>query len=289
MEQQNYLASISKSLETLVKVEQQKNELLKSLVEHLAGKEAVSVLDTTALNQVFEQLKEETMPDTHYSLTAELFLQVSKVYLDEERLRVLNKKKKKAARRVSINLGNVLEDFFQEYLEDEAVLVERAKDGLIVFKKHDRPLATLKFFTDMGFLRGDYAYQSIQEIVDQSQTQYGVPNDRVFIVVCSLLNSIDKKHVEDLVGKIDSNWEFLNNHEKVADFVTLFTERMTALEHPKKQVYFMASELHPNVLGDELYHAYEEQRDPADFLKQVETYNWLSDLTDLVQELNAIV
>lgn len=287
MQQEKFLESISKSLESLVEAQKQNNQLLQVLIENLMGKNVSAVLDTPVFAQQIERLTPNSADSTHYSRTYELFMQVTKVYMEEEALRLANFKRKKAARRVSINLGTAIEDFFMEYLEDDQITVERAKDGLIVFYKDAEPCATLKFMSDLGFHRGDGWYEYIDAVVKESQEIYGVTNDRVYFIIGSLRNGVEKPHVERLLGRpISSNWDFLTNEADVDKYLARYLAGVSALADPKKQVYFMASELHPNVLGDVLYEARDDEKKTADLLKVAQEYRWLSDIQKLVNDLN---
>ncbi|ARU61682.1 hypothetical protein CBW65_12120 [Tumebacillus avium] len=282
---EKYLESISQSLESLVQIEKQKNQILKTLAENLTGVNLSAVLDTPILTEELTKFTQESS-EVH-SLTYDLFMQVTKVYMEEERLRIANNKKKKAARRLSINLGNTLEDFFLDHLEDESINVDRAKDGLIIFSRDAQPVATLKFMTDLGFHRGTEWYRYINAVVSDSDENYGVPNDRVYIIVCSLLNSIEKPHVEGLLGKsITSNWDFLHQKTLVSEYLDKYKAGIGMLRNPDRQVYFMASELHPNAMADELYHAKRKGEDSKALLEKLNGYQWLSDIEKLIQEMN---
>ncbi|MCX7568685.1 hypothetical protein OS242_01705 [Tumebacillus sp. DT12] len=284
---EQYFESISKSLESLVEVQKQNNQFLQMLIESLTGKNLSAVLNTPVLAQQIKRLIPNSGDHTPYSRTHELFMQVTKVYMEEEALRLANFKRKKAARRVSINIGTALEDFFMEQLDDDRITVERAKDGLIVFYKEEKPCATLKFMTDLGFHRGEGWYDYIKAVVKESQEIYGVPNDRVYFIVSSLRNGIEKPHVEKLLGRsISSNWDFLTDDTAVDEFLDRYLAGVPALADPMKQVYFMAAAMHPNVLGDELYDSKKNESEYARFVKAAEDCRWLSDINDLIGDLN---
>lgn len=75
----------------------------------------------------------------------------------------------------------------------------------------------------------------------------------------------------------------MTNREWVNEYVKKFTELTTCLAEPSKQIYVMASELHPNVVADDLHKMNDEQRKEA--LKQIDNYNWISDINGLLNEL----
>lgn len=216
-----------------------------------------------------------------------LFKRITDVYVDEEVMRINTHRQKKSSRRVSVQLGSALETFFAEQLEGMGVRIERdKKDGLLIFYKNDTPLAAFKYMNDLGYFRGEKWYGVIEKLVKACMERYGLGNDRLFILVGSMLNSVDKDHVEKILGiSISSNTDFLHNHKLVAQYLEKYAAGVTSL-NPESQVYFLAADMHPNVVASELL-ARDEERDAI--MLQIDDYNWFCSVEELVDSVKYVL
>lgn len=79
----------------------------------------------------------------------------------------------------------------------------------------------------------------------------------------------------------------MTNRDWVNEYIKKFVELTISLTEPSNQIYVMASELHPNVVADDLHKMNNEQRREA--FKQVDEYNWISDINGLLNELRNLI
>jgi hypothetical protein len=79
----------------------------------------------------------------------------------------------------------------------------------------------------------------------------------------------------------------LNNRTWVDEYVENFINLTTYLADPRKQIYVMASELHPNVIADDLHKMNDNQK--RDTFKQIEEYDWVSDINGFLEELRHLI
>jgi hypothetical protein len=262
------------------------NESLKKIagsLEKIAGanNNDLSIIDETDILK--EKLSKVTQ-GLFTNLEAQLFNMLTDVYLNEEIERVRSNRSKKASRRVSIKLGLTLENFFSSHLNIYGLRIERSKiGGLLVFYKEDNAFATLKYMTDLGYCRGERFYEAIEDIVSLSEDEFGVESDNVFILISSLFNGIEKNHVQQLLNlPIDSNYDFLTNRKFVDTFLDKYISAVEILPQPKEQIYFLASELHPNVIAKDLLN---EELDKDAIMGYINNYHWLSSISKLIESM----
>lgn len=220
-----------------------------------------------------------------------LFMDLTGVYMNEELERQKSGKNKKAARRISVNLGEAIIKFFTKELSISNLTIERSKvGGLIVFSQNEKPFAVLKFMTDLGYARSERFYEVIQDIQLQAEQEFGVDRENVFFLISSLQNGIEKSYVERLIGqKIESNAEFLLNNTQVELFLEYYIKGVPSYEYPKANIYFMASELHPNILAMDVQHDLDYgDGDYYGMIHNVNNYKWLSSTTSLVDEITKL-
>ena len=236
----------------------------------------------------------ETLP---YSITAEdssgnvnvdLFKRIITVYFNEEVERIKSNNVRKSARRVSVELGGTMCDFLNQHLQGTGLKFKRFPDGLIIVRDGDKEVGAIKVLSDIGFHRGKQWFEYVEEIVEHCSKKYEIENDHIFFVIASLRNGLDQKHVSKLLNRdIRSNWVFMNNRPLVDEYVNKFIDLTTFLPDPQNQIYIMASELHPNVIADDLHKMNEQQK--KELFKQVEEYNWISDLNDFLDALRHLI
>jgi hypothetical protein len=271
---ENILLSIDESLKRIA-----------GSLEKIAGakNKEFDIIDETDIHVLKEKLSNVTH-ELSPNLEAQLFNRLTDVYLHEEIERVRSNRNKKAPRRVSIKLGLTLEEFFSSHLNIAGLRIERSKiGGLLVFYKEDIAFATLKYMTDLGYCRGERFYEAIEDIVSLSEDEFGVESDNVFILVSSLFNGIEKTHVQQLLNQsIDSNYDFLTNRNLVDTFLDKYISAIEILPQPKEQIYFLASELHPNVIANDLLN---EKIDNDTIMDHINNYRWLSSISKLIESI----
>ncbi|MGG0937009.1 hypothetical protein ABHN11_12975 [Brevibacillus centrosporus] len=225
---------------------------------------------------------------TNENVNADLFKRIAHVYFNEEIERIKSNNVRKSARRVSVELGRAMCDFLNQQLQGTGLGFSRFPDGLIIINHGEKWIGAIKIISDLGFHRGEQWFEYAEGIVNHCNKKYGITNDRIFFVISSLRNGLDQKHVEKLLNRdIRSNWEFMNNRTLVDEYVEKFTYLTTCLAEPRKQIYVLASELHPNVIADDLHKMNDEQK--SETFKQIEEYDWILDLNDFLEELRHLI
>ncbi|GMO00761.1 hypothetical protein [Parageobacillus thermoglucosidasius] len=140
---------------------------------------------------------------------------------------------------------------------------------------------TLHFFLAKN--SGERFYEAIEDIVSLSEDEFSVESDNVFILVSSLFNGIEKTHVQQLLNQpIDSNYDFLTNRNLVDTFLDKYISAIEILPQPKEQIYFLASELHPNVIANDLLN---KEIDNDTFMDHINNYRWLSSISKLMKSI----
>jgi hypothetical protein len=268
------LKSIAQSLERLTA---QSQNVQPSLLE-----------EETNLDEIIQG--DEINPDHKES---QLFMDITGVYMQEERDRIKAGKSKKAARRVSVNLGDVIVKFFTKELSSIPQLsIERSKiGGLIVFSMNGEPVAVLKFLTDLGYSRSERFYDVIQDVQNLAEEEFGVAKDNVFFLISSLFNGIEKSFVEQNIGEnLVSTQEFLLNKKLVRSFLNNYISN-APFKNPNSNIYFMAAELHPNVLANDILEDLNRitgLNDYQEMIHGVNVYDWFSSIEDLIDEISNI-
>ncbi|MEH7076236.1 hypothetical protein [Neobacillus drentensis] len=229
-----------------------------------------------------------TSEPTNGNVNADLFKRIINVYYNEEIERIKSNNVRKSARRVSVELGGSMCDFLNQNLKTTGLSFNRFPDGLIIITAKDKWVGAIKIISDLGFHRGDQWFEYAKDIVNHCEAKYGIENNRVFFVISSLRNGLEQKHVAKLLNRdIRSNWEFMNNRTWVDEYVEKFTVLTTCLADPHKQIYVMASAMHPNVIADELHKMNDDQK--RETFKQIEAYDWISDINGLLNELRHLI
>ncbi|MEH7502911.1 hypothetical protein V7152_13020 [Neobacillus drentensis] len=230
---------------------------------------------------------DEINPDHKES---QLFMDITGVYINEEMERQRAGKSKKAARRVSVKLGEVLVQFFSNELSNSIMdlKIERSKiGGLIIFTVEETPIAVLKFLTDLGYSRGERFYEVIQEVQNLAEDVFGVEKDNVFFLISSLFNGIEKSYVEKMIGEtLESNQVFLLNKQQVQLFINNYINKASSYEDPRSNIYFMAADIHPNNLANDFLD--DKDGDYYLMIDNVNHYDWLSSIETLVDQIKEI-
>ncbi|MGO4532287.1 hypothetical protein AB4Z30_24660 [Paenibacillus sp. 2TAF8] len=260
------------------------NEIKQLLLGHLEQSEHTSIEDVSANVSVQNLMALEA---THENANADLFKRITNVYFKEEIKRIESNNVRKSARRVSVEVGGAMCEFLTQQLHDTGLSFNRYADGLIIVSSKETQIGAIKILSDLGFYRGEQWFEFANEIVKHCKSKYDITNKRIFFVITSLRNGLDQKYVVNLLGReIRSNLEFMKNRNLVNEYVEKFTDLTMSLTDPRKQIYVMASELHPNVVADDLHKMNDEQRREA--FKQIEEYDWISDINGLLVELRRL-
>ncbi|RAP75837.1 hypothetical protein [Paenibacillus montanisoli] len=255
-------------------------ELMANQREIANGMRNVHILAKLKENMLPEQ--QPARPAAGPSLNAELFLAVTDVYYHEEEERIRLGNAKKSGRRVNVELTSMISAFFSKHLDD-TFQAERETDGFVYVFKEGKAVCAIRFITDMGFIRGDAWYKIADELV--SKLRYGLKHDQVFFIVSTLRNGLDQTHVQRYLGKdIGSNWQFMNDRHAVMTYLAKVQAHTSCLAEPGKQLLFMASELHPNILADDLHKMTPEMREEK--RKEVQRYNWIHRIEPIMDQIN---
>ncbi|MBB2483182.1 hypothetical protein H5P36_23790 [Bacillus sp. APMAM] len=264
----------------------QSNNEIKQLLLEKTGLLENKKLSSSLNNEPLQPFIASEPNDTN--INAELFKKVVNVYFNEEIERIKSNNVRKSARRVSVELGISMAEFLKKYLQSTGLIFQRFPDGLVLITHDGKWLGAIKFITDLGFHRGEQWFEYVEEIVEHCKTKYSIKKSRIFFIISSLRNGLEQKHVAKLLNRdIRSNWVFMNNRIWVEEYVEKFIELTTILPTPHKQIYIMASELHPNVVADDLHKMTEEQK--METFKEIENYEWISDLNKFLEELKHLI
>jgi hypothetical protein len=260
---------------------QSNNEIKQLLLGELGQRDYTSIVDTSANDSAQNFMTVEAKCG---NANADLFKRITNVYFNEELERIKSNNVRKSARRVSVELGGAMCDFLNQQLQGTGLSFNRYPDGLIIISGKEKTIGAIKVISDLGFHRGGQWFEYADDIVKHCKQKYEITNNRIFFVISSLRNGLEQKHVANLLDReIRSNWEFMNNRTLVNEYVEKFTDLTTCLADPRKQIYIMASELHPNVVADDLHKMNDDQR--RETFKQIEEYDWISDINCFFEEL----
>lgn len=179
-----------------------------------------------------------------------------------------------------------LESFFSEHLEVQGLKVERITEGgLIVFSQDDEVFAVMKYMTDLGYSRGDKFYESIEHITQTANRLYGLGPERVLILTASLINGIDKAHVEALINQdISSNLEFLQNTNLVFQFLQEYIQK--APKAIQENLFFLSADLHPNALADEISKG---EISTHEVIGELEDHEWIKTAETILKRIEYLV
>ncbi|MBO2944518.1 hypothetical protein JJQ72_11115 [Paenibacillus sp. F411] len=218
------------------------------------------------------------------NLNAELFLGVTDVYFAEEGERLRLGNARKSGRRVNVEITNMLSDFFNRHL-GEGYTADRETDGSVYVWKDGRPISAIRFITDMGFIRGEAWYEIADGLV--SKVRHGLKKHQIFFIVGSLRNGLDLGQVESYLGKkVVSGWQFMHDREAVKEYVAKVQARTTCLADPEKQLIFLATGAHPNVLADDMYKLPADLRDEKRV--EVRNYEWIHNIDTLIDQIKLL-
>lgn len=211
------------------------------------------------------------------SLEEEFFKRITRVYLEEEKLRRAKQGKRKSARRVSEQLGNELATFFEQQLPQLTVI---SRKGLLLFFKDNNVVAAVKYHSDLGYYRGDSWYDYIETTVNLCRSEFSLPSDKVFFLISSMLNGLDNSYVQRILDRNVSNNDLVTNRALLKSYLNTFVGAITQLPNPYQQVYFAAAEIHPNALATEWLNTGLEP-------SVIKSYDWLKpSVSDLLQYLS---
>lgn len=184
--------------------------------------------------------------NTPKTLEADFFLRITQVYIDEEVIKREKGLKRKSAVRVSRNLTTTVTDFFEEQAPD---FYFQNDDAYILLNKNGETIALLRFYTDIGFYRAGAFYDEMKKVAQYAQ-QIGVSLDHVFVIIGSLMNSLEAFHVKSILGPdAPDNAVLLTDpyRSQLEDYLKTYVSGVTALPNPLKQIFFLAANTHPNV------------------------------------------
>ncbi|WP_308635283.1 hypothetical protein [Paenibacillus silvisoli] len=265
------------------------NDAMSKLTEEFADiNESIRKLSKRAA-EILELMKILQRPENRIDtpadrLNIELFLSITDIYIREEEERIRLGNTRKSSRRVSVEINNTVSEFFGNHL-GVGYYVERDTDGFVYVFKQGTAVCAIRFITDMGFIRGDVWYTFADELA--SKLKYGLQDHQIFFIVATLHNGLDASHISQYLGKkITSNWQFVHDRSAIHSYLALVQSHTACLENPQKQLIFLAAELHPNVLADDLQRMSTEQRDIK--RKEVEQYEWIHYVDSIISEIRQL-
>ena len=219
---------------------------------------------------------------TPWILEEELFIKTIMIYLQETIRKDVESLKRKSGVKVSKELVTMQISFIKKHLRGYDVYEHEG--GVLVISKEDVPKALLRFYTDLGFHRGTWWANDIQELTSYANT-LNISPENIFIIVLSNINGLDNTHVCATLNQNISNKELIDpaNLQVLKKYCTLYIDNFkNLLPHVQNQIYFLAGDLHPNVVAQELY-------DNSDITIDLTTYPWISTpLSTIFSTINSI-
>lgn len=182
------------------------------------------------------------------SIEAEFFRELTQVYAQEEELKQAKNLKRKSGVRLSQNVTAATRDFFTQALSERDLCISN-EGSLILVKKSSRTVACIRHYVDLGFHRGDHWITEIDNVVQQA-FDLGISHDKVFIIVSSLINSIDHSHVKQLMGEnVPDTASLLSGpyRDLLEVYIKRYVMKISVLADPTKQIFFLSADQHPNV------------------------------------------
>lgn len=221
-----------------------------------------------------------TKTTTTISVEEDFFLGVIMVYFKEEQNRRANGFKRKPSRVVSESLRATTAVFLSQNLPNLSV---SNADGLVVFSRDNTPLAALKIYSDLGYHRGTHWHTAVSQTLQQASTKYAIPANRVFFLITSMVNGLDSRHVESLLGQTISNANLLNNRHLLETYLDSYISTLTMLPFPSKQVFLLAADIHPNPIATNWLNIGKQS------IPNLTNYQWLRpSITELIRTLSSI-
>ncbi len=192
---------------------------------------------------------------THSPMTPEeeLFILTSNIYLDETRRKSAENMKRKSARKVSQELITMQINFLSKHLQ--IYTIAEHQNGVIVISKDGIPKALVRFYTDLGFHRGIHWTSDITDIVSMANS-LNIPTSNIFLIVLSNANGLDNQHVCSTLNTNISNKDILDpvNLNILKNYCNLYANSFSSLlPSTSNQIFFLASNLHPNGIAEEIF------------------------------------
>ncbi|MFE1629737.1 hypothetical protein ACFLFF_23590 [Brevibacillus reuszeri] len=181
-----------------------------------------------------------------------LFSELTRVYLEEEEVRVRQKLKRKSSQRISRVMHERVGEFLAERL---ARLSFQVQDGLIFVKRDEQLLGVLKCIPDLGSYDTPSWNATIARFAKQYQKRYKLAPEQLLFVVCSLAKSLDAAHAKALTGVDVWSGTALTTpayRDALQAYVGKCVEAMDAIPKPWEQLYFLSADVHPNTLATQL-------------------------------------
>ncbi|TGV30915.1 hypothetical protein [Brevibacillus parabrevis] len=181
-----------------------------------------------------------------------LFLELVRIYVEEEEIRVRQKLKRKSSQRISRVMHERMGAFLAERIAGISVQV---MDGLLFLQVQGQTVAAIKCIPDLGSYDTPSWNATIARFAKQYEKRYKLAPDRLLFVVCSLAKSLDAQHAKALTG-IDvwcgSALTAPVYREALQTYVSKCVEAMDAVPNPRGQVYFLSPGAHPNTFACQL-------------------------------------
>jgi hypothetical protein len=274
------LESINETLKQLTRATERQNQILQKLLNERTEDEGNPLEGDLIVD--LEEVKGLSYIPVNV-LNADLFKRLTDVYYLEEIHRRQSNRSKKSARRVSVKLYETLEDFFYEHIKGvKGLEIKRSKEGFIVFKKDNISVASLKYMTDLGFIRGERWYEEMNKVVETSEKMYGTGT--VFVLIASLFNGVEKSHIEKILHHpISSVGDFLSNETLTRTFVDRYTDGLKVI--PKERCFILSASKHPNVMVDHLL----KTENKEEFIQALDGEPWFSHIEDLIHQLRVLL
>lgn len=206
---------------------------------------------------------------TPWTFEEELFFRTAKIYFQETVRKDAENLKRKSGVKVSRDLIPMQINFMKKYLQGYDVYEHEG--GVLVISKDEIPKALLRVYTDLGFHRGNSWAEDIKKISAYANN-LNVDLENIFVIVLSNNNGLDNSHVFNTLNQNISNKDILapNNLQTLRRYCTSYVNDFKGiLPNPHDQIFFLAGNLHPNVIAQDIY-------ENPDVIVNLSSYPWIS-------------
>lgn len=203
------------------------------------------------------------------TLEEELIIRTADIYLAETIRKTEMNLQRKSAVKVSQDLIQMQIAFLKNQLQGYNVVVHQK--GLLAILSDTKPVALVRFYTDLGFHRGSNWKNDIENAINEAKS-LNIETRNIFMIVLSNTNGLDNEHVNSLLHKDISNKEILEPEylDDLKKYCILYIDSFKILlPEPRQQLFFLTSSLHPNKISNQII---ENPESKIDLLGN----NWIS-------------
>ncbi len=231
---------------------------------------ATSLEEMVRLMKVNNGIDSTVEPKGEITDEEELFRSITKVYYSAEKGRIAKGGKKKSAHLVSDGIRQCMMDFLREHLSEPEYIVENQHGGVLLVKRAHNSNMLIKVHTDLGYHRGENWNQTVKDLLNIAKNEYDIAADNVLFFVVTMVNGLDNDSVCKVLDRKISNAALLQDRMMLNKYLAGYVKTLTVLPNPEEQVFFLAADIHPNIIAGEWLKANNQQG------PDLSGYQWLN-------------